>query len=346
MATPERPQVVETHVVRELEEAAVVQQLDAAHKYSKHTDLAMVQGIVDDCTAVCTQDYATAEECHYSLPRGGKSIEGPSIHMMRVIKARYGNIAVAARVIEEGDRYVRAQAVVWDMESNVRQSAEARRPIVYGKNAGAKAGQRFDDDLINVTCQAAMAIAERNALQGVIPKSVWGPVYEAVRDRLNQAAGLKDDLGPIRKRMISWYSARGVTEAMVCKKVGKARISALEREDLVTLGGIKTRIDSLETTVEEQFPELAEPPPPEEKKTTKKEASKRPAAKSSSASAEPGLGDAEWDEAWNEAQDLTRSLTDEQRAEAFQKAGVDRLYPKITLAELRAVISAATAHLE
>jgi hypothetical protein len=41
-----------------------------------------------------------AEECVYSLPRGGKNITGPSVRFAETLASIWGNLRVQARVLE------------------------------------------------------------------------------------------------------------------------------------------------------------------------------------------------------------------------------------------------------
>ncbi|HET7286456.1 MAG TPA: hypothetical protein VFI71_03260, partial [Pyrinomonadaceae bacterium] len=145
---------VETSVIQQLESAAVVQQLDAAHKYPQHRSTKQRQEIIAELKSECTATREIAEECEYSLPRGKTSIKGPSVHLMRAVASRFGNIQKGARIIGIEDRVVRAQGVAWDLEMNVRMSVEVQRRIT------GKDGKRFNDDMINTTAMAALAIAE------------------------------------------------------------------------------------------------------------------------------------------------------------------------------------------
>jgi recombination protein RecT len=81
----------------------------------------------------------------------------------------------------------------------------------------------------------------------------------------------------------------------------------------------------------------------EEKKkgASKKKAGPRPASKPAESAEADGLGNPEWEDLWNEAQDLVRSLTEEQRSVALEKAGIARMHAKLSSEELRAVISEA-----
>jgi hypothetical protein len=339
-------QVVDASIVRELETAAVMQQLDAAAKYPKHTSADQIIRIIRDCTDMATVDIETAEECRYSLPRSGKDITGPSIHMMRILKSRYGNIAIATRIIDVGARDVRAQAVCWDMETNVRHSSEVTRPIVFGPRH-KKAGDRFDDDMIKVTAMAAQAIGERNALQSTIPRAIWGKVYRSVEETILKGAGRSENLGAMRQRAMTWFSARGVTEDQMCRKVGKRRLSDLDSKDITALRGLVVAIEQMETTVDEEFPETASSPrdtsdeESEEKSQARKMSSKRPAA-TKAPTATGAKADMTFTERYNVAADLSRNQSREAIANACEAAGIERLSPQATDEQLVAYIS----HLE
>ena len=117
----------------------------------------------------------TAQSCGYALPRGGKPITGPSVHLAKLIVSNWGNVRAEAKVVQITDKQVISRGTCWDLENNVATAFEVRRSIV------GKGGQRYSDDMITVTGNAANAIAYRNAVFSVIPKAVTDKVYQAAQ---------------------------------------------------------------------------------------------------------------------------------------------------------------------
>ena len=119
--------------------------------------------------------------CFYSLPRGGKNIQGPSIRLAEIAFSCYGNIRAGTRIIETvvdgASPYVAIQAVCHDLQKNIAVMIEKRRRIVGKKTKGGI----IDEDDINLAANAGSAIAFRDAMFKVIPGILLRPVYEAAK---------------------------------------------------------------------------------------------------------------------------------------------------------------------
>jgi hypothetical protein len=133
--------------------------------------------VSDRIFSLATLDRESAEESMYALPRGGKPITGPSIRFAEVVKQAYGNCRAAARVVhvDREEKFVEAEGIFHDLETNVATTARVRRRIVDSK------GRLYSDDMIIVTGNAACSIALRNAIMGGVPKPLWRRAYEAVQ---------------------------------------------------------------------------------------------------------------------------------------------------------------------
>ena len=146
-----------------LARAEIDQQIATAHAYPRSIDRAK-----KNILTLATLDEETAEECIYALPRGGKPIKGPSARFSEIIASQWGNCRVAARVthVDRTEKFVEAEGVFHDLETNTAWSAKVRRRI------SDKHGKLLSDDMIIVTGNAACSIAKRNAvLTGVQPTS-------------------------------------------------------------------------------------------------------------------------------------------------------------------------------
>ena len=63
-----------------VERANVDSQVATAKQYPRD-----ISRSVNNSIAMATMDYATAQSCGYALPRGGKPITGPSVHLAKLI---------------------------------------------------------------------------------------------------------------------------------------------------------------------------------------------------------------------------------------------------------------------
>lgn len=194
---------------------------------------------------IATLDIQTAESCFYSLPRGGKNIEGPSARLSEIVLSAWTNVRSQAHVVDIDDSFVTVQGVCWDLENNVAISTEVKRRITD------KYGKRFSDDMIVVTANAACSIALRNAAFKVIPMALVRPVYLAAR---KVAIGDASTLADRRASMLAYFGKMGVRPEQICEKVAKPGIEDINLDDLALLIGISTAIKEGDTSVDEEFP--------------------------------------------------------------------------------------------
>jgi hypothetical protein len=225
-----------------LARAEVDQQITTAHAYPRSIARA-VKGIM----TLATLDEQTAEECVYALPRGGKAIKGPSIRFAEIIGSQWGNCRIGARVVhvDRIEKYVEAEGVFHDLETNTATTARVRRRL------SKKTGGLFDEDMIVVTGNAACAIAKRNAILGGIPKAAWRKAYEAVESVI---AGDLKTLSERRDRAMKAFAAFGVTSEQVFKALAIAGPDDVTLDHMGTLTAMRSALKNGEATVEEMFP--------------------------------------------------------------------------------------------
>lgn len=201
---------------------------------------------INNSVAMATIDYNTAQSCGYALPRGGKPITGPSVHLAKLIVSNWGNMRTSAKVKKITDKYVVSVGICWDLENNVASEFEVQRSIV-GKN-----GNRFSDDMITVTGNAANAIAYRNAVFSVIPKAVTDKVYQAAQHLITGDLSDEDKIIARRKKCIDFFKDEyGITEEEVIKLCGKQTVNQIRGEQIALLLGITQSLKDGDTTVEE-----------------------------------------------------------------------------------------------
>jgi hypothetical protein len=229
----------ENSVVELVTKAEYDIQIATAKKYPRS-----VRQFIQNATELVTLNEATSEDCIYALPRAGKTIEGPSARFAEIILHAWGHTRAGARIVNEDGRFITAQGVCHDLQSNTLITYEIRRRITN------KSGKRFDDDMIGVTGNAAASIALRNAITKVIPKALWEPVYQEAR---KVVMGDSKTLANRRASALVHLQKFGVTEEMVLKKLEIKGIEDITLDHLVTLRGIATALKEGEHTMEKIF---------------------------------------------------------------------------------------------
>lgn len=195
-------------------------------------------------TELATLDEATAASCFYAVPRAGKTIKGESIRLAEIAIHAWGNARAGARVTEVGQTHGTVQATAIDLEQNVAVCIEKRFRITNS------AGQRYNDDMITVTCNANAARAFRDAVFKIVPRSLLKPVTDAARQ---VAVGNLKSLGDRRGKALEWFAKIGATQEIILKKLKRAGIQEIDLDDLELLTGLKTAIKEGEITVENAF---------------------------------------------------------------------------------------------
>lgn len=222
------------------------------------------------CAEYATLNKDVAAACTYTLParkgngpdgKPNKPISGPSVRMGEIVLSTFQNCTCATRIIEVGAQFVVAQGVFRDLESNTTRSTEVRRRIT------TKSGARFGDDMIVVTCNAAAAIAARNAIFMGVPKALWADIHKAAQA---VAIGNVETLSARRAEAMAKAKAVGATEAQVYALLEVGGISDIGLDHLAMLQGILTAIEDGDTTVAEAFSVPDEPRESQQKASTAK----------------------------------------------------------------------------
>ena len=224
-----------------VERANVDSQVATAKQYPRD-----LMRSINNSIAMATMDYNTAQSCGYALPRGGKPITGPSVHLAKLIVSNYGNLRAEAKVVQITDKQVISRGTCWDLENNVATAFEVRRSIV------GKGGKRFSDDMITVTGNAANAIAYRNAVFSVIPKAITDKVYQAAQRFITGDLSDEEKIISRRKKCIDFFKDEyGITEEEVVMLCGKQTVNQIKAEQIALLLGITQSLKDGDTTVEE-----------------------------------------------------------------------------------------------
>lgn len=251
-----------------VERANVDSQVATAKQYPRD-----IRRSINNSVAMATMDYNTAQSCGYALPRGGKPITGPSVHLAKLIVSNWGNIRAEAKVVQITDKQVISRGTCWDLENNVATAFEVRRSIV-GRN-----GQRFSDDMITVTGNAANSIAYRNAVFSVIPKAVTDKVYQAAQHFITGDLSDEDQLIARRKKCIDFFKDEyGIKEEEVVLLCGKQTVNQIKGDQIALLLGITQSLKDGDTTIEE----LMKPYRKEEKRNAIAEEAMKAAKKDTS----------------------------------------------------------------
>jgi len=227
-------------------------QILLAHQFPRNERQA-----VDKARQMACENKDISESCFYSIPRGEKRIVGPSVRLAEIMATTWGNLHVMVRQGDDGDKYTTATAHVYDMQTLTSVSVEKRRRATYsrdvkGRNGAVKhkAGERYNDDMLTVTANAAASIAFRDAVFRIVPKNYVQEVYEAAREvALEGAKSMKER----RQLAAKWWEDQGVDRKMLLDHLGYASIDEMTLDDLDYLTGLRTGLRQRDYDVSDIF---------------------------------------------------------------------------------------------
>ncbi len=194
--------------------------------------------------SMATVSEDVAGSCSYSLPRGGKALEGPTVRFAEIICSTYGNIRAGARVIANDGKTITAQGLCHDLETNYSATVEIKRKITD------KMGKTFSEDMQVVTGNAACAIAYRNAVFKVVPAALVNEIYEKAK---KVARGTAETLPTRRAKAVDYLHSLSVTDKQICEVLGIKKVEDIDLDKLDTLRGMCTLIKNGESTVRDLF---------------------------------------------------------------------------------------------
>jgi hypothetical protein len=227
--------------------AGIDVQIATAHRYPRS-----VAQFLQESEDLVTANRAVAASCTYALPRGGKSITGPSVRLAEILASTWGNLRVSAMITGDDGRFVVAQCIALDLQKNVGISVEARRRVTD------RNGRRFDDDMIAVASNAAISIALRNGIFRVIPRTYVDIIHDLAKQ---VAAGSLEALESTRASWIAALVGPGKipTERELYAALGVGGREDVGTDEIVTMQGWQTAIRDKMTTYEEIYAPKPEP---------------------------------------------------------------------------------------
>lgn len=266
-----------------------------------------------------TGDVETAESCWYMRPVGvefvdgrkvAKYAEGPSIRAAEIVAAAYGNIRAKSFRVQRTPEYVVAEGQCWDMETNYAASVQASESLLK------KDGKPVSERQAVVIEKALLAKVYRDAIFKVVPRALFKAVMEEAKRVAEKAAKSLDER---RKAAAAWLATLKLpnVEQRAFAVLGVSGWSEVGTKELTVLSGIRNSIRDGEVTIDEAFPEVAEPAPQTAKAPppVKTAAPVHPIVKPAPSAPEPKIPEAPEIAAPQAETDAAQKSSDEQERE-------------------------------
>ncbi len=235
-----------------------------------------------------------AERAFFSFPRGGKTVQGPTVHLARELARCWGNIDYGIKELSRDDDTGTSEmlAFAWDLETNTR----AENIFIVPHRRTTQQGVRYITDVRDVYENNANMGARRvrEMILGVLPPWLVEDAKATCRKTLEHGGG-----APIERRRslcIQSFEKQGVSREVLEAKIGKSMdlATALEVANLGValrslLDGELSRDDFLDGTEAAQLTEdlKADAPAPEPAEATPEPETPEPPAEQETATEPP-----------------------------------------------------------
>lgn len=193
-----------------------------------------------------------AEKAFYSFPRGGQTVEGPTIRFAEELARCWGNIDYGIKELSQDDGKSEMQAYAWDLETNAQSVQNFTNPHQreQGKKMVTLTSQR--DIYENNANMATRRL--RSRILAILP--AWF-VEDAIAECKRTLSGRNDTpLIDRVKKMVVQFAKLGVTQEQIERRL-KRKVDTMTADDFTEYVGIYNAIKGGESKIAEWF--AAEP---------------------------------------------------------------------------------------
>ena len=189
-----------------------------------------------------------AEKAFYSFPRGGQTVEGPTIRFAEELARCWGNIDYGIKELSQDDGKSEMQAYAWDLETNAQSVQNFTNPHQreVGKKMQTLTSQR--DIYENNANMATRRL--RSRILAILPS--WF-VEDCIAECKSTLAGHNDTpLVDRVKKMVVQFAKLGVTQEQIEMRL-KKKIDTMNADDFVEYIGIYNAIKQGESKIADWF---------------------------------------------------------------------------------------------
>lgn len=244
------PAASQSTTIEQSRAVAEVQSMVVVAQNCPRDEASAIQKMREACGRI-----ALAELAFFKFPRGGSTVQGPSVHLARELARCWGNINYGVSELDRDDVAAKSEMVAyaWDVQTNARAATNFIVPHKRDKKGGAETLVDMRDIYENNANNAARRL--REMIFSVLPKWFVEEAKALCRETLEKGEGEK----PLTQRIADAIAALekfGVSRERIEAKVG-AKSAAWTPVDLANLAVAYRSLRSKEVTIEEEFPPIA-----------------------------------------------------------------------------------------
>lgn len=189
-----------------------------------------------------------AEKAFYSFPRGGQTVEGPTIRFAEELARCWGNIDYGIKELSQDDGKSEMQAYAWDLETNAQSVQNFTNPH-QRENKGKMVSLTSQRDIYENNANMATRRL-RSRILAILPS--WF-VEDAIAECKRTIAGESEaPLIDRVKKMVVKFGKLGVSQEQLEKRL-KRKIDTMTVDDLTDYIGIYNAIKNGESKASEWF---------------------------------------------------------------------------------------------
>lgn len=253
-ATPAAPMPARLGQATAVEQSRAVAQVQAAavmaRQFPRDTQAARLA-----MQEVCRID-KLADRAFYSMPKGGSTVNGPSVHLARELARIWGNVDYGIAEMSRDDAYGQSEmtAWAWDLQTNARISSTFIVPHKRDKKVGGKPTQQPLLDLQEVYQNNANNGARRlrEAIFAVLPVGFVEEAQQICHQTLEHGGGKPLDQR-ISEMIAGFARTFEVSEVDIARKLGRESAKWTEY-DMAELRKLWTSLSRREIGRDEAFP--------------------------------------------------------------------------------------------
>lgn len=181
-----------------------------------------------------------ADDATYRFPRGGNTIEGPSVYLAREIARLWGNMRYGLRVVGGDEEWLHIEGWAHDIQTNTFTTAEDRfKRLIQRKNKQTQLTEwvQPDERDLRELVNRRGAILIRNCVLELLPPDLVNEAVRVAAQTRKQAAEgtLKANREDTLRQMVLVFDSMAITVPMLEAYVGHSLrdLSAAEYSDLM-----------------------------------------------------------------------------------------------------------------